>query len=61
SDGLIHAPDAAELHYNLGVLSELYLLDLKTALTEYQRYQQLSGDDNHTVDGWIADLERRLK
>lgn len=60
-EGLVHAEDAPELHYNLGVLSELYLLDLKTALAQYQRYQQLSGQDHHQVDGWIADLERRLK
>ncbi len=59
--GLAHAEDAPELHYNLGILAELYLLDLKTALAEYQRYQQLSGEKNHQVEGWIADLERRLK
>lgn len=60
-EGLAHAQNAPELHYTLGVLSELYLLDLKTALAQYKRYQQLSGDGDHRVDGWIADLERRLK
>lgn len=59
-DGLRHSPDVAELHYNLAIISELYLIDLETALTHYQRYRELSGEEDKTVAGWIADLERRL-
>lgn len=59
-NGLEYAQDNPELHYNLGVLSELYLLDLKAALAQYKRYRDLSGKDDHRVDGWIVDLERRL-
>jgi len=58
--GLQHSPDTAELHYNLAVVSELYLLDLNRALKHYQRYRDLSGQDDAKVAGWIADLERRL-
>lgn len=60
-EGLQHSPDTAELHYNLAVISELYLLDLETALNHYQRYRDLTGEEDKQVAGWIADLERRLE
>ncbi|SDW61333.1 Tetratricopeptide repeat-containing protein [Marinobacter mobilis] len=59
--GLEYTPDAPALHFNLAVVSELYLLDLQTALAHYRRYQQLAEGDNPQVAGWIADLERRLR
>jgi len=58
--GLQSSPEVAELHYNLAVISELYLLDLGRALRHYQRYQVLSASEDKKVTGWIADLERRL-
>lgn len=59
-NGLDYTPDVPELHYNLGVVSELYLLDLEAALRHYRRYRDLSESGDKAVDGWIADLERRL-
>ncbi len=59
--GLEHSPDTAELHYNLAVISELYLLDLDTALRHYRRYQDLGDTGGKQVAGWIADLERRVE
>lgn len=93
--GLAQPGPAPELHYNLAVLSELYLLDLEAALTHYRAYQRAveaqaasdateptgadapsdagGGTDagaiasearpeaDARVEGWIADLERRLK
>lgn len=58
--GLERSPEVAELHYNLAVISELYLLDLNRALNHYQRYQALSANEDKKVAGWIADLKRRL-
>ena len=58
--GLSHSPVTAELHYNLAVISELYLLDLDGALAHYRRYRELAGTEEKRVAGWIADLERRL-
>ena len=58
--GLSHSPVTAELHYNLAVISELYLLDLDGALAHYRRYRSLAGTEDKQVAGWIADLERRL-
>ncbi|WP_372997919.1 tetratricopeptide repeat protein [Marinobacter sp.] len=59
--GIAHSPDVAELHFNLAVIAELYLLDLETALVHYNRYRQLTEEDDQRVAGWIADLERRLE
>ncbi|MBC7182397.1 MAG: tetratricopeptide repeat protein, partial [Marinobacter sp.] len=33
--GIARSPDVAELHFNLAVIAELYLLDLDKALTHY--------------------------
>ncbi|MBO6850109.1 MAG: tetratricopeptide repeat protein [Marinobacter sp.] len=59
--GVEASPDTPELHYNLAVIAELYLLDLETALAHYRRYRELTGDDDRQVAGWMADLERRLQ
>lgn len=59
--GVMRSPGVAELHYNLAVISELYLLELDKALAHYRAYQDLAGEEDAEVDGWIADLERRLQ
>lgn len=53
--------DYALAHLNLGILFDIYLQNLEPALRHYQRYQALLDEENETVSGWIADLERRLK
>jgi tetratricopeptide (TPR) repeat protein len=55
---------AADAHYapawrNLGVLSDLYLGDPGRALTAFEQYQRLTGEDK-PVSGWIAELRQRL-
>lgn len=59
-NGLRVSPGVPELHYNLAIISELYLLDLEQALDHYQSYQELSASSDKKVEGWIADLQRRL-
>ncbi len=53
------SPDYALAHYNLGVLNDLYLQRLETALQHYERYREIVGEDNE-VTKWIADLKRRI-
>ncbi len=60
-EGIERGLTAPQLHFNLAVLSELYLLDLETALAHYQAYQHSTGEADGQVKGWIADLERRLR
>ena len=55
---LAHDPDYAPAHRDLGVLLDLYLGDPVAALPEFQRYQQLSGEDK-PVSTWIAELRTR--
>lgn len=57
---LAQHPDSPQLHFNLAVLAELYLLDLPMALDHYRTYQSLTDDRKAQVAGWIADLERRV-
>lgn len=55
-------PDYAYAWYNLGVLYDLYLQDLRAALLHYQTYQNLtrSTDGDVTVERWIVDLQNRI-
>jgi tetratricopeptide (TPR) repeat protein len=53
------SPDYALAHYNLGVLNELYLQRLDSALEHFERYQELAGEDER-VEKWITDLQRRV-
>ena len=53
------SPDYALAHYNLGVLNELYLQRLDSALHHFERYQEIVGGDEQ-VEKWIADLQRRV-
>src|SRR5262245_2887015 len=51
-------PNFAAAHRNYGVLLDLYLGDPETALTELERYKELTGEDK-PVTGWIAELRQR--
>jgi Flp pilus assembly protein TadD len=53
-------PKYARAHFNLGVLAELYLQDMKLALQHFRAYQSLQRQQDQTVANWIADLERRV-
>lgn len=54
-----HSPDYALAYFNLGVLNDLYLRRLDSAVTHYQHYESLVGEDQQ-VSRWIADLKRRI-
>jgi Flp pilus assembly protein TadD len=53
------SPEYALAHYNLGVLNELYLQRLDSALQHFETYQSLVGEDKQ-VARWIKDLTRRV-
>lgn len=50
----------AETHRNLGVLYDLYRGEHDKALQHYYRYQELTGNTDRTVAGWIVLLERQF-
>jgi tetratricopeptide (TPR) repeat protein len=51
-------PNFAPAYRNLGVVSDLYLADPERALTAFERYKELTGEDK-PVSGWIAELRQR--
>lgn len=57
--------DRADTHLNLGILYDLYFGRSAQALTHYERYLALKGDDGNAdvgkVKSWVADLQRRNK
>jgi tetratricopeptide (TPR) repeat protein len=48
----------AAAYRNLGVVSDLYLGDPERALTAFERYKELTGEEK-PVSGWIAELRQR--
>jgi Flp pilus assembly protein TadD len=50
----------ANAHLNIGILYDLYLNDLQSALKHYQTYMSLTGGKDSSVEKWIVDLERRM-
>ncbi|NOZ54288.1 MAG: tetratricopeptide repeat protein [Gammaproteobacteria bacterium] len=54
-------PDYAYAHLNFGILLDLYLGELENALDHYQRFQQLTAQEDKEVKKWIVDLQRRIK
>ena len=55
---LAAAPNFAPAHRNYAVLLDLYLGDPEHALTELERYKELTGEDK-PVSSWIAELRQR--
>lgn len=52
-------PRYAPAWRNLGVVADLYLDDPRRALSAFEQYKALSGEDK-PVSGWIAELHQRL-
>ena len=52
-------PADADVHYNLGILYDLYLHDLAQALEQYTQAQSMAAEPDDTLSMWITDLQRR--
>ncbi|MCU7844611.1 MAG: tetratricopeptide repeat protein [Candidatus Thiodiazotropha sp. (ex Monitilora ramsayi)] len=48
-------------HRNLGILYDLYLAKPEQALEHYRVCQKLAETEDREIEGWIIDLERRVK
>lgn len=48
-------------HLNIGILYDLYLGRLKKAKNHYERFQELSKEQDKEVEKWLIDLDRRIK
>jgi tetratricopeptide (TPR) repeat protein len=58
-NAILSNPEYALAHVNLGILNDLYLRRLDTALTHYEHYESLVGEDPE-VSRWMSDLKRRI-
>ena len=52
-------PNFAPAYRNLGVVTDLYLGDPERALTAFEKYKELTGEEK-PVSTWIAELRIRL-
>jgi len=57
---LQHDPGYPAALLNLGILYELYRGSFDLALSHYERYQLAISEPDRKVQGWIAELSRRL-
>jgi Flp pilus assembly protein TadD len=55
------APDTPDIHWNLGILNDLYLDNPVLALQHYEHYQQLTATDDRQLQAWIDDLRTRTR
>lgn len=53
------APEDADIPYNIGIIYDLYLQDLRQALVYYNQAQELLTEENDTLAMWITDLQNR--
>lgn len=53
-------PHNLAAHRNLGILYDLYMGKFEAALEHYETLLKLSPEPNKELEGWIADLKRRL-
>ncbi len=56
---LANHPDYLHAHLNLGILCDLYLHNIACALRHYEKYLQLSDDEDKQVSKWLVDLKKR--
>ncbi|MDP2546860.1 tetratricopeptide repeat protein [Oceanobacter sp. 4_MG-2023] len=49
-----------DLHYNLGILYDLYMRQYGKALLQYRTAQQLNTEEDPLLNIWIQDLARRV-
>ncbi|WP_323846360.1 tetratricopeptide repeat protein [Microbulbifer magnicolonia] len=59
-EALARWPDYGDAHRNLGILFDLYLHQPEKALQHYRAAQEVGGEPDKQLAGWIVDLERRL-
>ena len=53
------APDNPDIHWNLGILYDLYLPNPALALQHYERCRQLDAADDRQLQAWIDALGKR--
>lgn len=58
---LLHDPDYADAHWNLGILHDQYLSNPEQALQHYERYQTITGTADPQLQAWIDELRLQTR
>ena len=59
NEGLKVDPNAADIHWNLGILYDRYLPNPPQALVHYEQYRQLTQSDDRQLLAWISELREQ--
>lgn len=54
-------PDYALAHYNLALLYDVYLQNIRTAVRHYQKYLSLLDGEDEKTENWVEELKRNIK
>jgi tetratricopeptide (TPR) repeat protein len=54
-------PQYADAYYNRGIIYEERKKDYQRTLADFQKYLDLGGSRRQEVEGWIADLKKKLR
>jgi Tfp pilus assembly protein PilF len=54
------APNFANAHYNLALLSDIYYQNTAKAIQYYERYLALLNNADPDTEAWVAELKRKL-
>lgn len=52
--------DYALAYFNMALLHDIYLHDIPTAVQNYKRYLELTGNQDKKTADWLAELERTM-
>jgi Flp pilus assembly protein TadD len=52
--------DYAIAHYNLALLQDIYIQDLKSSVRHYKRYLELTNNQDKKTADWVLELERTI-
>ena len=58
---LLHDPDYADAHWNLGILHDQYLSNPQQALQHYERFQEITGSGDQQLQAWIDELRQQTR
>jgi len=53
--------DYSNAHYNLALLYDIYLQDIKKAVVQYRHYLRLTNNEDKNTIRWVKQLENALK
>lgn len=60
-DAIDSNPDYSMAHYNIALLYDIFLQDIAKAISHYEKYLQLTGNNDTKTQQWLEELRTTLK